>query len=70
MAITAADRIKANAERLRKAPMQQTVTPERPEQVPQETPPQSTPRSAPAPVVRQKDRPPHRRPVTDRPSRP
>ncbi|GAA2790687.1 hypothetical protein [Mycolicibacterium pallens] len=54
MAITAADRIKANAERLRKAPMQQTVTPERPEQVPQETPPQSTPRSAPAPVVRQK----------------
>lgn len=54
MAITAADRIKANAERLRKAPTQQTVSSEGPEQAPQETPPQLTPRPAPAPVVRQK----------------
>lgn len=54
MATTAADRIKANAERLRKAPTQQTVAPESSEQAPQETPPQSTPRPAPAAVVRQK----------------
>lgn len=54
MAITAADRIKANAERLRKAPTQQTVSSEAPEPAPQETPPQSTRRPAPAPVVRQK----------------
>lgn len=55
MATTAADRIKANAERLRKVPTQQTVTTESSEQAPQEaTPPQSTPRPAPAAVVRQK----------------
>ncbi|EHB44028.1 conserved hypothetical protein [uncultured Mycobacterium sp.] len=54
MAATAADRIKANAERLRKAPTQQTVTSEAPEQSPQETPPQSTLRPPAAPVVRQK----------------
>ncbi|MCV7213698.1 hypothetical protein H7J51_00160 [Mycobacterium crocinum] len=45
MAGTAADRIKANAERLRKAPAQPTVTPESSEPVPE---------TAPAPVVRQK----------------
>lgn len=55
MATTAADRIKANAERLRKAPTQQTVTSESSEQAPQEAPPQSTLRpAAPAAVVRQK----------------
>jgi hypothetical protein len=55
MAATAADRIKANAERLRKAPTQQTVTSEEPEQAPQETPPpQPTLRPAAPPVVRQK----------------
>ena len=54
MAATAADRIKANAERLRKAPTQQTGTSEAPEQSPQEIPPQSTLRPAAAPVVRQK----------------
>lgn len=47
MAATAADRIKANAERLRKAPAQPTVTPESSEPVPETAP-------APAPVVRQK----------------
>lgn len=50
MATTAADRIKANAERLRKAPTQQTASSEGPEQAPQETPT----RPVPAPVVRQK----------------
>ena len=54
MAATAADRIKANAERLRKAPAQQTVTSEASEPAPQEAPPHSTLRPAAAPVVRQK----------------
>lgn len=54
MATTAADRIKANAERLRKAPTPQTVTSESSEQAPQQAPPQSTLRPAPAAVVRQK----------------
>lgn len=53
MATTAADRIKANAERLRKAPTPQTVTSSS-EQVPQEAPPRSTLPPAPAAVVRQK----------------
>lgn len=47
MATTAADRIKANAERLRKAPVQPTVTPESSEPAPE-------PPLAPARVVRQK----------------
>ena len=50
MATTAADRIKANAERLRKAPTPQTVTSESSKHAPQEAPSQSTP----AAVVRQK----------------
>lgn len=48
MATTAADRIKANAERLRKAPAQPTVTPKSSEAAP------PAPPLAPAPVVRQK----------------
>lgn len=51
MATTAADRIKANAERLRKAPAQPTVKPESSERAPEQTTP---PPPAPAPVVRQK----------------
>lgn len=47
MATTAADRIKANAERLRKAPAQPTVTPESREPPPEPVAPTS-------PVVRQK----------------
>ena len=46
MATTAADRIKANAERLRKAPAQPTVTPKSSELAPDPAPA--------APVVRQK----------------
>lgn len=49
MTMTAAERIKANAERLRKAPAQPTVKPESSEPAPARTPP-----PAPAPVVRQK----------------
>ncbi len=55
MATTAADRIKANAERLRKAPAQPTVTPEPSAPAASEpTPPPPAPQRLAAPVVRQK----------------